>query len=304
MVRAQQVVVAYGATTVVDHVDVTVAGGEVWALLGPNGAGKTTLIECLEGFRKPDQGQVEVLGRDPWRAPPGWRALIGALLQDCRIDADLSAAEYVQMHRTYYRNPRAVDDLLTLVGLAHVADRKVHRLSGGERRRLDLAIALIGQPALFFLDEPTTGFDPQARREVWRVIRDLTATGTTVVLTSHMLDEVEALADRVAILVGGRVRREGTVAHLRATANLPSVVSFAASTDTLPSLPSVVSTSRNAATGRWQLHTRSPHDTVRELETLASGHDLAVVDVTVRSPTFEDVYLDLLDDGDKEASRA
>ncbi|MCP2258810.1 ABC-2 type transport system ATP-binding protein [Streptoalloteichus tenebrarius] len=294
IVRAHQVVVAYGATTVLEQVDVAVGAGEVWALLGPNGAGKTTLIECLEGFRRPNRGQVEVLGRDPWRAPPGWRALVGVVLQDCRIDADLSVAEYLQMHRAYYRQPRSLDDLLALVGLQHLASRRVHRLSGGERRRLDLAIALVGQPRLLFLDEPTTGFDPQARREVWEVIREHKASGATVVLTSHMLDEVEALADRVAILVDGQIRREGTVAHLRQTAHLPNVVSFATPAEALPRLTSVVSTRRDAATDRWHLRTYDPHTTVREIEALTNQGQVNVVDVAVRSPSFEDVYLDLL----------
>lgn len=237
-----------------------------------------------------------MLGHDPWRAPLGWRAQIGAVLQDGRIDADLSVGEYIRMWSGCYARPVAAPDTLALLGLAPLAGRRVHRLSGGERRRLELAVALVGRPRLLFLDEPTAGLDPQARRELWHVIEELRRTGVTVVLTTHMLDEVEMLADRVAILVAGRLWRQGSVGHLRDTADLPTVVSFAAAGfPPADRLPSAVSAERDAAAGRWTLRTRNPQATLGELA--ATG---TTFDVAVRPPSFEDVYLDLLARAERE----
>lgn len=214
VIEVRDVVVQYERTVALDHVTLTVPRGRITALLGPNGAGKTTLVDLLEGFARPDAGTVEVLGRDPWRAPAEWRDRIGVVLQDTRLDADLSVAEFIDMSRSWYSTPRSRESALESVGLTHVADRRVHKLSGGERRRLDLAAAMLGRPEVLFLDEPTTGLDPDARREIWSMLLDLRECGQSILLTSHDMTEVERLADHVAVLRAGRIVAEGTVRSL------------------------------------------------------------------------------------------
>ncbi|WP_201776549.1 ABC transporter ATP-binding protein [Allosalinactinospora lopnorensis] len=294
-VAAADVVVRRGGVTVLDGVGLAVRPGEVVALLGPNGAGKTTFVECLEGYQRPDTGRIDVLGRNPWRAPAAWRARIGAVLQDCRIDSELSVAEIVTMTRGYYPDALTTQDALDLVGLAPLAKRRVSRLSGGERRRLEIALALIGRPDFVVLDEPTTGFDPEARRSLWKVLAGLRRAGTTMLLTTHLLDEVEELADRVVLLVRGRVHRTGTVEELRSTSGLPDRVGCVApEMDSAPDLPSVLESWRDRDNGRWTFTTNEPGRTVQELQEYANERRIGLVDVTVRSPSFEDVYLDLL----------
>ena len=204
----------YGQQTVLERVDFTVGRGEVLALLGPNGAGKTTTVEILEGFREPTAGRVRVLGLDPARRPRQLREQVGVVLQECGFPLHLRVAELLDLWRSFYRQPRALDDLLTIVELSDQAGQLVKRLSGGQRRRLDFALALAGDPQLIFLDEPTTGFDPEARRRCWAAIENLRAMGKTVLLTTHYLDEAEHLADRVAILRDGHICASGTPAEL------------------------------------------------------------------------------------------
>ena len=204
-IRIRGLVKTYGEHRAVDGLDLDVHEGEVFALLGPNGAGKTTTVEVLEGFRDRDAGEVSVLGSDPHRAPLGWRDRIGIVLQTSGGLDLLTPREVLRSTAKAYRRPRAVDDVLAAVGLVEKADDRIVGLSGGQRRRLDVALGIVGAPDLLFLDEPTTGFDPQARREFWELIRGLATGGTTILLTTHYLDEAEHLADRVGVIAAGRL---------------------------------------------------------------------------------------------------
>jgi len=204
----------YGGRPVLRGVDLEVTRGEVFGLLGPNGAGKTTTVEILEGFREPDAGVVRVLGFDPAAHGTELRARTGVVLQECGFPLHLRVSELIQAWRDFYPRPRPLEELLAIVELTAERDAIVRRLSGGQRRRLDFALALAGDPELLFLDEPTTGFDPEARRRCWEVITNLRSLGKTIVLTTHYLDEAEQLADRIAILQDGRIRACGTVAEL------------------------------------------------------------------------------------------
>ena len=206
--------VHYGSHTALDGVSLSAQRGRITALLGPNGAGKTTLVDLLQGFIKPDSGRVTVLGTNPWRAHPAWRDRIGAVLQDTRLDADLTVGEFVEMTRSWYHRPHSGESVLRAVGLQHLSGRRVHKLSGGERRRLDLGVATIGRPDLLFLDEPTTGLDPQARREIWELLLAMRERGQSILLTSHDMAEVERLADDIWILQNGRILAHGDVAGL------------------------------------------------------------------------------------------
>lgn len=199
-----------GPLLAVDNLSLSVRQGETYALLGPNGAGKSTTIEILEGHRKPSSGRVSVLGITPYKAPPSFRARIGIVLQEATDAGELRVAESLHALAAYYPKPRAVDELITAVGLDGKDSQRISTLSGGQRRRLDVAMGLIGSPELLFLDEPTTGFDPDARRAFWELIRGLRADGTTIVLTTHYLDEAQQLADRLGIITNGRLIAEGT----------------------------------------------------------------------------------------------
>src|SRR4051794_3996403 len=205
---------SYGERSVLRGVDLTIERGQVFALLGPNGAGKTTTVEILEGFRDPTAGTVRVLGFDPAAHAPQLRERTGVVLQECGFPLHLRVRELVDTWRTFYRAPRPRRELLEVVGLATEAETVVRKLSGGQRRRLDFALALAGDPELIFLDEPTTGFDPEARRRCWAAIENLRDLGKTIVLTTHYLDEAESLADDIAILCDGRIRASGTPAEL------------------------------------------------------------------------------------------
>ncbi|GAB6901227.1 ABC transporter ATP-binding protein [Kineosporia succinea] len=213
-IRVRSLVKEYGAVRAVDDLDLDVPAGEVFALLGPNGAGKTTTTEILEGFRERDGGEVSVLGEDPGRAGRAWRARIGIVLQSSDDYAELTVGELVGHFARYYPRPRDVDEVIDAVGLEPKRNSRVRSLSGGQRRRLDVALGIIGTPELLFLDEPTTGFDPQARRSFWELVRRLRDEGTTILLTTHYLDEAEQLADRVGVIAGGRLVAVDTPARL------------------------------------------------------------------------------------------
>ncbi len=205
----------YRGVTALDGVDLEIGHGEVYALLGPNGAGKTTTVEILEGYRRRDAGTVRVLGTDPQRAPMSWRYDIGVVLQEARDLPELTVAETVRHFAGYYPRPRPVDEVIELVGLGEVAGRRLRALSGGQRRRVDVAIGIVGRPRLLFLDEPTTGFDPHARRRFWELIRTLAREDDmTIMLTTHYLEEAEALADRIGVLRAGRIVAEGDPATI------------------------------------------------------------------------------------------
>jgi ABC-2 type transport system ATP-binding protein len=269
----------YGGTEALRGVSFEIAEGEVFGLLGPNGAGKTTTVEILEGYRARDDGQVSVLGRDPARGERAFRERIGVVLQQSQMFQNLTVRELHAMFAGYYERPRGVDEVIALVGLAAKADDRVKTLSGGQKRRLDLGIALVGNPDLVFLDEPTTGFDPAARRAAWEMIRSLRSLGKTILLTTHYLDEAEQLADRVAVLRGGRII---TMGHPR------ELTEIAGETE--------IRYRRNGED--VVLHTTEPTRTLNELtsEALARGEALEALEV--RRPTLEDVYLELTADAD------
>jgi ABC-2 type transport system ATP-binding protein len=258
-------------------IDFHVERGEVFGLLGPNGAGKTTTVEILEGYRKRDGGEVEVLGADPARAAEDWRERIGVVLQSSAMYETLTVAEMLRLFAGYYREPRPVDEVAELVGLREKLDERVRRLSGGQRRRLDLGLALIGDPELIFLDEPTTGFDPRARRQAWETIRGLRGLGKTILLTTHYLDEAEQLADRVAVLAHGRIVASGTPAELTGAEPATEI--------------------RYRENGREVvLETDEPTRVLNELTTRALAENRELDGLEVRRPSLEEVYLSLTEE--------
>ena len=217
---------SYGELKAVDGVDLEIARGEIFALLGPNGAGKTTTVEILEGYRRRDEGHVTVLGRDPGHERAALKPLIGIVLQSTGVDRYLTVAETLTMYAGYYPHPRSPGEVIDLVGLGAKRDARITTLSGGQQRRLDVGVALVGDPELLFLDEPTTGFDPSARREAWQIVKNLAELGKTVLLTTHYMDEAQFLADRVAVIAKGRIVAEGPPASLAGRDQARSRVSF------------------------------------------------------------------------------
>ena len=268
---------AYGSYEALRGIDFEIETGEVFGLLGPNGAGKTTTVEILEGYRPRDGGEVEVLGADPARAGGGWREQIGVVLQSSAMYETLTPTEMLRLFAGYYREPRPVDEVIELVGLQEKRDDRVRRLSGGQRRRLDLGLALVGDPELIFLDEPTTGFDPAARRRAWDTIRGLRGLGKTILLTTHYLDEAEQLADRVAVLAHGQIVAAGTPAEL--TGSVPDTEI------------------RYRENGREiVLATAEPTRVLNELTGRALAANRELEGLVVRRPTLEEVYLSLTDE--------
>jgi ABC-2 type transport system ATP-binding protein len=264
----------YGDNEALKGIDFTIEAGEVFGLLGPNGAGKTTTVEILEGYRRRTGGTVRVLGEDPQRAPRAWRDQVGVVLQSSSLYPNLTVRESLRVFAGYYESPRDQGEVIALVGLDEKRDARVRTLSGGQKRRLDLGLALIGDPTLIFLDEPTTGFDPGARRTAWDTIRNLRSLGKTVLLTTHYLDEAEQLADRVAVLRDGVIVREGTPAEL-----------------TGGSGETEIRYRRNGS----EIVERTTDATRRlnELTSDALARGEALDELEVRRPSLEDVYLEL-----------
>ncbi|GAA4979919.1 ABC transporter ATP-binding protein [Yinghuangia aomiensis] len=272
-VRVRGLRKAYGSHTAVDGVDLDVRTGEIFALLGPNGAGKTTATEILEGQRGRDAGEVAVLGEDPARAGAAWRARIGIVLQESKDFAELTVAEIVRHFALYYPAPRDPDEVIDAVGLADKAGSRTTQLSGGQRRRLDVALGILGDPELLFLDEPTTGFDPEVRRRFWDLIAGLRADGTTILLTTHYLDEAEHLADRVGVLAAGRLVDVDTPARLGGRHLAPATVRW-----TEAGAPQEIATDAPTA----------------EIAALSARFGGEVPGLSVYRPSLEDVYLTLI----------
>jgi ABC-2 type transport system ATP-binding protein len=287
----------YGSFEAVRGLDLRVTRGEVFAFLGPNGAGKTTTVEILEGFRRRTGGDVVVLGEDPGQAGASWRARIGVVLQESAPERELTVSECLQLYAGYYPAPRDVGETLELVGLADRAGATASRLSGGQRRRLDVALALIGDPELLFLDEPTTGFDPSARRAAWEMVSGLRSLGVSVFLTTHYMDEAEQLADRVAVVSEGRIVAEGTPGTLAGRDRAAVEIRFSLPAGvTMEALPEPVRAAAEEHDGRRvMLQARSPVAVLGPLVRWAEDGGFDLADLEVRRPSLEDVYLALTD---------
>ncbi|MHB1567628.1 MAG: ABC transporter ATP-binding protein [Solirubrobacteraceae bacterium] len=285
----------YGDKEAVRGIDLQVRRGEIFAFLGPNGAGKTTTVEILEGFRQASAGTIEVLGQDPWKAPSSWRERIGIVLQESEAEPGLTVRECVELYAGYYRSPRRVRETLELVDLAAQADQRASTLSGGQRRRLDVALALIGDGELIFLDEPTTGFDPSARRAAWDVIAGLRDLGKTVFLTTHYMDEAERLADRIAVIAAGKIVAEGTPQTLGGRQLAGAQITFALPAATaVGDLPIELTARIQGKPGdRLVLPSTSVAADLHVLSGWAVQRGLELDDLEVRRPTLEDVYLQL-----------
>jgi len=273
VIEARDLRKSYGSVKAVDGLDLEMARGEVFSLLGPNGAGKTTTIEIFEGYRKRDSGEVSVLGEDPDKAGARWRARRGVVLQSCEDVIDLTVAECVWHFSHFYPAPADPGLVIERVGLAGKRDARIRSLSGGQRRRLDVALGIVGQPELLFLDEPTTGFDPEARRSFWELVHDLAREGTSILLTTHYLEEAEALADRVAVISRGRLVETGPPGELGGRQDRPAEVSWL------------------GPNGWESTKTQEPTKLVTGLAATFGGE---VPGLTVKRPSLEDIYLDLI----------
>lgn len=269
---------SYGSDEVLHGIDLEIERGEIFALLGPNGAGKTTTVEILEGYRERDSGEVLVLGVDPEEATMQWRDSIGIVLQDSADFPDLTVRETISHFRHYYSRTRDVEHLIDAVGLVEKSDQKIRTLSGGQRRRLDVALGIIGSPELLFLDEPTTGFDPRARRSFWDLIRNLRDEGTTILLTTHYLDEAEALADRVGVIASGQILEIAPPATLGGREKALAKVSW-----------------RDSAGSLHQVETDTPTELVKKL---IAEFDGEIPSLSVKRPTLEEIYLEMIGESD------
>jgi len=281
----------------VKGIDLQVSEGEILAFLGSNGAGKTTTIEILEGFRERTSGDVLVLGEDPERPSKTWREDIGIVLQESSPDGDLTARESVAMYASFYASPRPIDDVLETVGLASSAGQRTKALSGGQKRRLDLAIALVGDPRLIFLDEPTTGFDPSARREAWEMIEQLRNVGATVLLTTHYMDEAEHLADRIVVISGGLIAAEGSAADLADQVELRTRIAWDPAEVPVDALPAALVSHIQDSSGELAIETTEVTEVVHALTSWATTNNVRLDSLSVNRPNLEDTFLRLTEQG-------
>ena len=290
----------YGTVVALDGVNFSVNEGEVLALLGPNGAGKTTAVEILEGYRRADRGEIEVLGHDPAKGGREFRDRIGIVLQETGIETVLTVRETIDLYGASYTRRRSRDELISLVGLEEKADARIKTLSGGQRRRLDLALGLVGDPDLIFLDEPTTGFDPAARRQSWKLVEGLTDLGKTILLTTHYLDEAQHLADRIIVLNGGKIVAEGTPETLGDARPVTTVSFSVPDPGHLPVLGHAPDMLGDSVTYR----TPDPTALLYTLTGWATGRGIELAGLEVTRPSLEDIYLDIVGEGGSEGGGA
>jgi len=281
----------YGTVGAVKGIDLSVPKGEIFALIGPNGAGKTTIVEILEGYRERTAGDVSVLGFDPAPNDLAFKRRIGIVLQTTTMEPYLTVEEVIDLFRGYYPHPRPLDEIIDLVGMSGQRNTRVRRLSGGQQRRLDVAIGLAGDPELLFLDEPTTGFDPAARRDAWQMIKALRALGKTIFLTTHYMDEAQELADHVAIISGGRIVAEGTPADLIGRTG-GTRITFRTS-ESVSALPAALQPQAQITSGSVTIETTEPTPTLHDLTSWALENGVELSELTVARRTLEDVYLEL-----------
>lgn len=296
-IEINNLVKTYAGVDAVSGLDLSVESGQVFALLGPNGAGKTTTVEILEGHRKPTSGSVRVLGMDPHTDGRAYRERIGIVLQETSIERELTVSEALDIYGGIYPRRRPTGELIELVGLDEKADARIKTLSGGQQRRLELALGLVGDPDLVFLDEPTTGFDPTARRQAWSIVENLAGLGKTILLTTHYMDEAQYLAARIAVMRKGKVVAEGTPDTLGGRANSDAVIRF--------SLPPEVAVSDlpvtpdRAREGVVEIDSPSPTSTLHQLTAWALEKNLDLDDISVFRPSLEDIYLELTGGSDE-----
>jgi ABC-2 type transport system ATP-binding protein len=291
VIEVENLFKSYDDMEAVRGVDLHVDAGEVFALLGPNGAGKSTIVEILEGHRTKTSGSVSVLGFDPTDRHRDYRERIGIVLQETAVEDQLTVKEAIDIYGSMYPKRRPTDELIEIVGLEEKTDARIKTLSGGQRRRLELALGIVGDPDLIFLDEPTTGFDPSARRQAWSIVKNLTSLGKTVLLTTHYMDEAQFLADRVAVIAHGEIVAEGTPDSLGNRQTAQSIITFSTDASDELSLPIVGAVV--AENGSIELKSDDPTNDLHTITGWALESNIELVDLSVRRPSLEDVYLEL-----------
>lgn len=290
---------SYDELEAVKGIDLDIESQEIFAVLGPNGAGKTTTVEILEGYRDRDAGEVSVLGVDPANPTAAWRERIGIVLQGTTLEPALTVRESLSQYAGYFRDPRDIDEVIGLVGLEEQAGTRARKLSGGQQRRLDVGIALVGDPDLLFLDEPTTGFDPSARRQAWEMIAGLRDLGKTVLLTTHYMEEAQYLADRVAIIAEGRIVAQDTPENLGDRRRLPSTITFhlapGVDTNGIAAIDGLGFTEAEDGGRRVTIQTHKSVEVLSRLTAWSLQQGIELDQLEVRRPSLEDVYLELTD---------